>query len=465
MSSMNGGAPPTVRGLLEQEAMRPMLPPPVPPKEPLSPRETFQPGENEKFDPNMRFEQRMPDNAPDNNRSFSSDEASSDVSDALVVISTKDIMAMDGVNAGMAGMQLQRRHPGTVQRSLAPPGVTAGSPQPPMVTELSSSANSLSGSPRSMYPYTQAPAGSKSAQPGMYGSSPRNVTRLAPDRYGKDIPMDAPWTRIRRSLVSPEALERAGVRYEARPDYVAILGRLSREQIEAFARQSAECRAARSGRSHPQRQANVPPRRADPYNPRQHYASPGTHQQHNGAPLDGRHRADSKSSREDDDHSSDSVLWDENDSTDYDDDKTSEKGTKSYPYIVSPPTKEATTARQKTSPASTVMPKPILKNKNENHVRFDPEPYEVDPRKSPPSGSSYSSDEDRDRRRDQRRRRQGEDRHRHSGRRDYDRDRDRRRDRERGHRKKGWGDALGAVGIGGAAASLLGVLAQAAVGI
>ena len=156
--------------------------------------------------------------------------------------------------------------------------------------------------------------------------------------------MDAEWTRVRRTLLSLEVLDRAGVRYEARPEYVAILGRLSREEIAEFARLSAETRAARS-------RGNTQNKRHERY--------------------DQRNRADSKSSHEDDDD--DSVLWDESDSTDFDDDKTSDKGTKSYPYIVNFPDKE----KEKTSPSSTVQPKSILKNKNENHVRFEPQPHEV----------------------------------------------------------------------------------------
>jgi hypothetical protein len=257
--------------------------------------------------------------------------------------------------------------------------------------------------------------------------------------------MDAQWTRINRDRVSPEVLERAGVRYEARPTYVAVLGRLSREQIEDYARQSADCRAARQ-----LRQAEF------------HRQNSRTHE-----------RADSKSSRDDEDDDSD--LWDSSDSTDYDDDKTSEKGTKSYLYIVSPPGKE------KGSPASTVPPKSILKNKNENHVRFDPEPHEVDT-KSPRSSSAKDRERDHRRRqhRDERyygdRERHGNDRDRerdrHSRRHHDDKDKSRRRDYherpdrgdkpDRRSKKKAWGEAIGAVGLGGAAVSLLSVLAEAA---
>lgn len=467
MSTLNGGAPPTVRGLLKQQAQA-ALPPPVPPKELMYPSMN-----NEKCFVSMKGERRMPGDAPippprqNENYSFSSDDGAAEMGDSMALISTKDLMVMDSLNSGMAAMHLhppgqnQGASPRSSQKYLMS-GV-AGALPPGAEAELSSSAKSqlmLGSSPS--YVHSLPPYSSVGPQASPSGTSPRSMpSRLAPDRFGKEIPLEAQWTKIRRTLVSPEVLERAGVRYEARPEYVAVLGRLTREQIVDYARQSANCRAARSGRYMPQR----------------------NHDKHQ------RDRADSKSSREEDDD--ESVLWDESDTTDYDDDKISEKDTRSYPYIVSPPNKD------KTSPASTVMPKPILKNKNENHVRFDPEPHEVESR------SPRSLRDERDRRGDYtpRRYRDHRDREssgrsnrdgyrrdgeRHSGERDryagdrhrgYDgdrdrlnnhrSDRDRRGDRkeERTMKKKAWGETLGAVGIGGAAASLLGVLAEAAVGM
>jgi hypothetical protein len=79
-----------------------------------------------------------------------------------------------------------------------------------------------------------------------YQPPPRQQSQLAPDSKGQTIPLDATWTKIDRKLVSPEVLERAGVRYEARPNFVAVLGILSREQIEDYARKSFEVRNARS---------------------------------------------------------------------------------------------------------------------------------------------------------------------------------------------------------------------------
>lgn len=59
-----------------------------------------------------------------------------------------------------------------------------------------------------------------------------------PDQYGRAIADDAHWTKISRKLVSVEVLQQAGVRYEARPDYVAILGVLSKEQVAKLVRES-----------------------------------------------------------------------------------------------------------------------------------------------------------------------------------------------------------------------------------
>jgi len=53
-----------------------------------------------------------------------------------------------------------------------------------------------------------------------YGTSPRKISTslssaLAPDPQGRDIPRDAKWTKIRRSLISTEILEEDRLRYEA----------------------------------------------------------------------------------------------------------------------------------------------------------------------------------------------------------------------------------------------------------
>lgn len=325
---------------------------------------------------------------------------------------------MDGLSSQMSSMNIQ---PSTQQYSLSGQGH--------LPVDLSSSPASYYGaSPRTMPHGNGAPSSDS--------TSPRSsAPRLGPDRWGHEIPPEAEWTKIKRTFVSPEVLERAGVRYEARPEYVAILGRLSREQINDYARQSADCRAARSRRRPP------PPRY--------------------------RERADSKSSREEEDE--DSILFDDTDVTDDNDDKASDKGTKSYPVIVHPPGKD------KTSPSSTVLPKPILKNKNENHVRFDPEPHEVGPSSLRDDRRRRDRDGSSNNRRRSRRHSDAGERERYHRDRDRDRDcygsgkryrdKDRRASRSERDRPSGrskWGETLGAVGIGGAAVSLLSVLAEAA---
>lgn len=433
--------------MLEYEAHaapQPVEAPAVPPKIPFSDKTTSP--ENEKFMPNMKMERRMPDHAPlptdmtayrPRDDSFSgNDDTGEDLSTAL--ISTQDLVAMDTINSSFANMQLQPSHaysspiPGHSQQYLAP--------------AVNGSHMDLAAPNRQLDQYGSSPRFYPPAMPyqaGQNGAPPRSVSSLAPDRFGHEIPLDAQWTKIKRSLVSPEVLEQAGVRYEARPEYVAILGRLSHDEISEYARRSAACRAARYG--------NYPP--------------PPAYDRRND-----HHGRDSKNSRSSyNDIDDDSVLYDTSD-TDYEDERASEKGTKSYPYIVSEPTRE----RSKSSPSSTVKPKSILK-KTENRVHFGPDQYEDEK----DSSSRYSADERRriternsrrnrdprdynGRHRDNRR----DDRHRPYDSDDYHRNGhyDRRRE-ERAIKKKSLGETLGAVGIGGAAVSLLTVLAHAAVGV
>lgn len=44
---------------------------------------------------------------------------------------------------------------------------------------------------------------------------PIGANKLAPDQNGREIPPDAQWTKIKRSVVSPEVLQQDGRRYEA----------------------------------------------------------------------------------------------------------------------------------------------------------------------------------------------------------------------------------------------------------
>ncbi|RDW94785.1 hypothetical protein BP5796_00548 [Coleophoma crateriformis] len=86
-----------------------------------------------------------------------------------------------------------------------------------------------------------------SYQPSKDGSnSPRQEPlRLAPDQNGNEIPPDAKWTKIKRTLVSPEVLVQDHRRYEAHPDFVAVLGVLTYEQIQDYAARSQALRDAR----------------------------------------------------------------------------------------------------------------------------------------------------------------------------------------------------------------------------
>ncbi|KAM0246811.1 hypothetical protein ACHAQJ_010084 [Trichoderma viride] len=460
MLSLKDGAPPTVQGLLELDGNSAPAP-----MNKNARHMTFPPADYQKAKTGMKTERLMPDPSSFPSlaqelsydpRSWASIENDGNVAGSFNLISTGDLIVMDSLGTETAPL-----HP-----SSSPPQANVRSSQPVMSGALPLPEIKVSGSaapqeipqPKQLHVQGASHVYGSSAPPA-FGGAP--MPRLAPDSYGRDIPMDAEWTKIKRSLVSPEALHQAGVRYEARPGYVAILGRLSLDQITHYARLSAKLRAARQGEL---------PIKQPSHNATKH------------------ERTGSESSR-DENAEEDKDSERRSDMSDADDDKASdEKKTKSYPIIVSPPEKG------KTSPTSPVMPKPILKNKNTNHVRFDPEPHEVNARSEkenrenrdshssrksrdrderdrddhskhrderdrrrrdsdPPNGDKYRRDRDRDR----------DDNHRshHS---DRDRRDDRRRERDRPAKKLPWGEALGAVGIGGAAASLLGVLAEAAMG-
>ncbi|UKZ78846.1 hypothetical protein TrVFT333_006592 [Trichoderma virens FT-333] len=457
--SMKDGVPPTVRGLLELDGNSAPTP--------MHARHmTFPPVDYQKAPASMKTERLMPDQPPFPSlaqelsydpRAWASGENGGNIGDSFTFISTRDLLLMDSLSSDMASLHL----------SSSPTQSDAPSFQPIMSGALPIPEIRL---PTSTPPQPIPPAKQLSvdgAAPHVYGSSAppayggTSVLRLAPDSYGREIPMHAEWTKINRTVVSPEALHRAGVRYEARPGYVAILGHLSLDQVTQYARLSAECRAARPG---------VPPvSKQHAYN------------------MNRPERTGSESSRDgsvEDDKDSER----RSDMSDADDDKASDgKTTKGYPIIVNPPEKG-----KASSPTNPVMPKPILKNKNTNHVRFDPEPHEVEarPEKDSREGRDSNSSRkprDRDERdrddhprrredRDKRRRdsdpsyddkyRRDRDRDRHDNYRSHHNDRDRRDDRrrERPARRQPLGEALGMVGIGGAAASLLGVLAEAAMG-
>ncbi|KAJ9150864.1 Nipped-B-like protein B [Pleurostoma richardsiae] len=579
---LDSGSPPSVRGhtsyIVPPSAANPAIEP-LRRGHDVSPKEMVPNMDNEKFMPSLKYERRQPELGPRCSaahadhipqaspplppptqqqqqqllqapyhrrpipsaleqsqvngslcRRYSSDsDLESSFSQPLALMSTRDLIAFDDHEAEQIVARMGHLH---LSPSLQPPliqstySVSPGaspnngrylpapshypSPLPPAPDQtLSTSPQTqalLGVSPRyvpPLPPYTSPiyhPA--TMTPPPAYGSSPtvasapvnlpaihQSRSRLAPDSHGMDIPLNATWTRIRRALVSPEVLEKAGVRYEARPDFVAILGILNREQIAEYARLSAETKGS----------------------------------EELGSDSD--------------------ALWDESDTSDDDlkrysqvrygaakeyhpaqDEKggdrgTEEKGTKVYPVIVPPPTDN------KTSPASTVAPKPILKNQNTHRVRFDADgPREISStddvsrERSPSSRDERNGERDRhgrnrqhedkyarrrerdrdhergdrenqrdrvrDRESDGRRDHHGHYKHRGSDRerdrdrdRDWDRDRDRDRDRERSStsddrrddrrriRKSVWGETIGAVGIGGAAASLLSVLTEAAAGL
>jgi hypothetical protein len=77
--------------------------------------------------------------------------------------------------------------------------------------------------PRSMARRPRTTLAPESAQygtsPSQYGTSPQSTrgrtASLAPDSQGNEIPLEAKWTRIRRSLISTEVLEQDRRRYEA----------------------------------------------------------------------------------------------------------------------------------------------------------------------------------------------------------------------------------------------------------
>lgn len=519
--------------------------------------------------------------------SDSSDTTDSGGSQQLALISTQDLMDMDNRDADnlaarVGGLNVSHAlppvpssygaSPGTpLSGRYLPPPQPAFHGQPTSEPRLSSSPTKqgLGSSPRYVSPmsaYSASPASSSmmtpppaystttpsgtapitvpsSAPPSAAGFPPPPPTgasarcsRLAPDSKGAEIPLEAKWTRIKRALVSPEVLERAGFRYEARPEFVAVLGELSRDDIAQLARKSAEVRATR-GRGYSDTSRTARP--ATTYYPERRSGNVRKSSRHSD---DTDEESDSSYDIWDDDSDSDSsisggspaererdrktsastdkyiprdirrqqrrhrrdsatVIQEEPELEDADDDsRRGGRAGKAYPVIVQPPL-------EKGSPSATVLPKPILKNKNENHVRFDEDgPREMssgdidrekerrerrerrrrdrdveERRRREKDRGDRDRDRERERDRDRERDRERErdrDRHRerdgrdhhssshHSRHRDRDRDREEAREaRERRRaRKSVWGETLGAVGIGGAAASLLSVLTEAAAG-
>ncbi|KAI1277689.1 hypothetical protein F5Y07DRAFT_82830 [Xylaria sp. FL0933] len=617
-----GGGAPSVRGLLENYAqptdqdINPPYPTQPSPTD-IGEGDSYNPDiNNQKFFPSMRMERlRYDDDYPpqpshlstrDTGLSYDhydcSDQSESPTG-SMALISTKELMALDRQNNELAAA-MDNLHMHSVPTSMQSRGnyVTTGSPPQRYLPPSSSQPLLLSPFDRSYtldqhYNYDHDPppryvpslpppplGGDRSSPPTVNSntvsapslipkdatvpSTNQRVTRLGPDSQGREIQPDAKWTRIRRSLVSPEVLAREGLRYEARPEFVAILGELKREDIAELARKSAEVRNGRRrgvpNASNGPTQGRFGERRRrseDAYHPdkyRNWDVIEGQRDQNGpGYVIDPQHRYRANSTV-----SSTGELWDSSDDEDAYGDSSfahspssypppsqsrpaaynhnfsprsglngantsgdgDDKGTKSYPIIVPPPVEKekGSEGREKTSPSATVKPKPILKNKHDDpHVRFDPEPQIFDDGSNSMSRSAgrrdrgkESSERDyRDRDRDKvrirdrdreryrpdreldRERRSGRDtdrgrdcEHRNNGssssgkyytstsggrrgdrddqnNRRYKDDRDRDRDRDRGNRKKTRNETLRAVGIGGAAASLLSVLTEAAAGL
>lgn len=581
-----GGVMPTVRGFLEG------YPSSYPPAE-LDSKEMYPDMDNEKYSPELTMERWQADKPLQYEpMSVSFDRQSSDEdespADPVALISTRDLMALDKREADLAiAMGNMHMHPSSdganfeigsppstryLPPSASQPALLPSSEDPAAADQLGISSRYVPSLPPPPYGSSPPPSLRSNSVSSPAISSQQQLTpvnmnavprpaRLAPDSQGCDIPLDAKWTRIRRSLVSPEILAKAGVRYEARPDYVAILGSLTREDVTEFARMSAEVRNSRKAaaaaakkserrpedRYHPDKYRNWDVEAATGgyvINPqdRRRPSQISTSSELFDSSDDEASASDSLEDIEEEDDEveplppyphSQSMPYHHNYTQHYDELKRNrarndsavsnvssgsygsgagsthsngsnsdgEKGTKVYPFVVPPPKEDR----------SVTKPKPILKNKNEeSHVRFDPEPQVLDENRSE-SASRPRRDSHRDKDRD--REREREKRYRSDRYMDRERDRDRypdhhvyterKRDRERERdeyphrhhsnsgrphgsgrrdsrdsrddyngsanskrpaRRRGRSDALKAVGIGGAAASLLSVLTEAAAG-
>ncbi|TVY92753.1 hypothetical protein LAWI1_G002435 [Lachnellula willkommii] len=273
-----------------------------------------------------------------------------------------------------------------------------------------------------------------------FGTSPRpDTSRLAPDSYGNEIPSDAKWTKMARRLVSPEVLDQDRRRYEARPDFVAVLGILSRDEIEDYAVRSQALRAARSRRSHP-----IP---APSQNPRSALRAPE------------RRGGRDTPSTDEEDQSSDS---------DHHKSKHRSKASRSYT-----PSNVSSTTPRSGYPApfgSQPPPSPMSSPSPMSQPGWMPEP----PREksgqrgfwSPASGQAgqgftYSPSKDREKERDSSRRN-----HRSSSRQSHSSSHSSHsKNKKQKSEKSHWKESVTVAGIGGAAASLLSVLAEAAEGL
>ncbi len=610
----NGGATPSVRGFLErdsslQDSNTQMTPYPPYPPQGINPNMSSPEIDNEKYFPSAKIDRLQSERyfphaigVPHESTTLSYEPRLSDDDDvytspeSMALISTRDLLSLDKRNADLA-IAMDNMH---LQSAAPPYSNDAGhaiSDSPPSSRYLPPSASQpvlFSSSPPTIIPgQTQISPIHVPAVPALpHGNSPsptlqshsspapnimsqqlktagqpsstQRPSRLGPDSQGNEIPLDAKWTRIRRSLVSPEVLAQVGVRYEARPDFVAVLGTLTRDQVLEFARRSTEVRNKRTATAAGARKERRPEDRYYPEKYRNwNVETTSARSLPNGGYVinpTGRRRSqfssasdlfdssDASSDTDTDHHSKrgghsrppvhqsrrQSIPYPHSSRDQHEDTKHGgvkndsapeyliegdERRTKTYPFIVSAPKESSKESTM--SPSATSMPKPILKNKNEDpHVRFDPEPHILDESTSSPRSNQRrhterdrnrdrdrerDRDKDRDRNRDRSRDRNRSrdrsrdrdksreksyhsdrylerDRHVEHDRRErdrYDRDRDHvkdrrystsssssRRDRDgRSARKRAsTTDTLKAVGIGGAAASLLSVLTEAASG-
>ncbi|KAI0105625.1 hypothetical protein F4776DRAFT_474084 [Hypoxylon sp. NC0597] len=550
--SANGGSTPSVRGLLEHYRPRgydglQITPYPTYPTYPgsdeFSPEELQSGIDEEKLFPSMRMKRleddenederkTIPPSMPNHPTYLSYDRRSSsgdEEDESMALISTRELMALDkrsaDLAAAMGNMHLQPPAGSNYQMSSSPtPHTLPPSTSHPALPSPSQASHPVAehshAHPRYLPPVL-IPGSSPQQQ--IIPASQQRSARLAPDSQGRDIPLEAKWTRIPRRLVSPEVLAGAGVRYEARPDFVAVLGELSRDQVADFARKTAEVRGARRRRSSAavSTESGIGPkdRRAeDRYYPnkyrnwgvieeeqkrqqrrkgddtddgeyddggvtyvvnssrrrrkgstassvsalydssddertsnsgtdsddrdRQHSSSYSQSYPRSSSYLEDYHKSRSQgprrssttpveSSKKDDKTRSRARDRFGSDATDGDQNDSREKGTKSYPFIVPPPSNEKDKGKDigaNASPAATTKPKPILKNKNDDpHVRIDPTPQIIDEGASslPRSLPSYKRSERERRERDKERERERD--------RDRTRDKDRDRDRDRDH--------------------------------
>ncbi|KAK4097481.1 hypothetical protein N658DRAFT_561744 [Parathielavia hyrcaniae] len=279
---------------------------------------------------------------------------------------------------------------------------------------------------------------------------PRQSSNLAPDSKGQTIPLDATWTRIDRKLVSPEVLEKYRVRYEARPNFVAVLGVLTREQIEKYARESYEVRKARNPSPTTKRTEQNSPRYetyGDSYrrtrprdSARDDGGSEASDSDSSSSPSssddDGRRAAGRSSTHCRRSTPKDRAAHRSSKHLDSEDDERVTSTNKGRPVIVSPPASVSGDSHS-LSPSSTVAPKPILKNKNPNHVRFDRSgPREISPPGHHHRDHHYPERSPRREPREQRDRPREHYHHHRDRERDRPRERDRDRDRDRDNKTR-----------------------------